>query len=347
MLLKGRGAQSNPAGRFQRARVEPVVPADDEPAPERQVRVEKVRSVIATNRSPDVPFDQSINPYRGCEHGCIYCFARPSHAFLDLSPGLDFETRLFARSNAAEQLERELSRPSYRCRVLAIGPNTDAYQPIEKRHEITRQILEVCLAYRQPVALITKSALILRDLDLLAELAEHDLVTVTVSLTSLDRNLKRTLEPRAADHGARLGVLRKLAEAGVPRGVLLAPVIPRINDHEIEPILEAAAAAGAQSAGYVLLRLPHEVAPLFEEWLETHYPERKDTVLSLIRQCRDGALYRSGFGKRMRGSGHYAEMVASRVTTARRRFGLADRELDLDTTQFRVPGEVSPQLSLF
>ena len=343
--FKSRGALSNPPVRFQANHVETDEP--ETPDPRRRVKVERIRTVLTTNRSPDVAFDQSVNPYRGCEHGCVYCFARPSHAYLDLSPGLDFETRLFARENAPEQLERELSKPGYRCRVLAVGPNTDAYQPIEKRFEITRRILEVCLAFRQPIALITKSALVLRDLDLLGELAAHGLVSVTISHTTQDRELKRLLEPRAADHEARLGVIRALSEAGVPAGVLLAPVIPRINDHEIEQLVASAAEAGARRAGFVLLRLPREVAPLFEEWLRAHFPQRADAVLALVRDCRNGRLYDARYGRRMRGSGHYADLIAARFERARERHGIPSGELELNTAAFRVPGSISPQMALF
>lgn len=345
IVSKGRGALSNPPNRFHEARTVPDEPVS--PDPRRRVTIQAARSAITRNGSPDVPFDQSVNPYRGCEHGCIYCFARPSHAFLDLSPGLDFETRLFARENAPELLARELARPAYRCEVLAIGPNTDAYQPIEKRLTISRRILEVCLEYRQPVALISKSGLLVRDLDLLAELARDDLVSVTMSLTTRDRALKRILEPRAADHESRLAVLRALAGAGVPCGALLAPIIPRINDEEIERLAADAAAAGATRLGHVLLRLPHEVAPLFTEWLEAHFPDRAKAVLSLIRQSRGGRDYDAAFGRRMRGTGHFADLIAARVARARERFGLTDAPFALNTGAFRVPDAVDRQLSLF
>jgi DNA repair photolyase len=286
-----------------------------------------------------VGFDKSINPYRGCSHGCVYCFARPTHAYLGLSPGLDFETKLFYKSDAVELLETELAKPKYRCTPIALGINTDGYQPLEKRLKITRSILEVLARCRHPVTIVTKSALVLRDLDLLADLAKDQLVSVMLSITSLTNDIKRTLEPRAASPQARLRVIKELALAGVPVGVLVAPVIPAITDHEIEAILSAAKEAGAGSAGYVLLRLPHELKALFREWLAEHYPDRAKHVMSLINLSRGGKDYDAQFGQRMRGTGPYAELLRMRFDLARRKLGLdgaSDRH-ELNTAAFRPP----------
>ena len=304
-----------------------------------EVRQELAKSVITRNRSPDVGFDRSLNPYRGCEHGCIYCFARPSHAYWDLSPGLDFETRLIAKTNLAERLEEQLSRPGYLPAPIALGVNTDAYQPIEREQRLTRQALEILLRYRHPVHLITKSALILRDLDLLEQLAAQNLVSVAISLTTLDNELKRIMEPRAASPAARLRCLRELHAVGVPVSVLCAPMIPMVNDAELEQLLKAARDAGAQSAGYVLLRLPLEIAELFEDWLRAHFPQRAEHVMSLVRQCRGGANYDSRFGLRMRGEGPFADLLARRFQVACKRLGLNRRELrGLDCQRFAPPG---------
>ena len=349
-VLKGRGATLNPPGRFARALSQAV---DDgwyrEATPDSvatEVRAEAARTVIARNDSPDIPFAQSINPYRGCEHGCVYCYARPSHAYVDLSPGLDFETRLFYKADAARLLRAELARPGYRCMPIMLGANTDPYQPVEKRLRVTREILEVLLQLRHPLTVITKGALVLRDLDLLQEFASLNLVRVTVSLTTLDPELKRTLEPRAASPQARLRVIRALADAGVPVGVLTAPMIPAVNDAELEALLAAAAGAGATRAGYVLLRLPHEVKDLFRAWLEQHLPLRAAHVMSLIRQARDGRDNDPRFGQRMRGSGPWATMLRARFELARKRLGLSgERDPDLDTTSF-CPPRGSSQLEL-
>ncbi|MFV3403910.1 PA0069 family radical SAM protein [Pseudomonas sp. NY15463] len=345
---KGRGTAHNPHNRFA-ARVSVV--EDDgwhHEVPSTQgteVRIETAKTIISHNTSPDLPFDRSINPYRGCEHGCIYCYARPSHAYWDLSPGLDFETKLIAKTNAAEVLEQQLSKPGYVCAPINLGANTDPYQPIEREQRLTRRLLEVLLRYRHPVTIVTKGALVLRDLDLLAELASQRLVRVMVSLTTLDDQLKRTLEPRAAAPNARLRAIRVLREAGVPVGVLCAPMIPMINDRELEHLLQAAHGAGAQSAAYMLLRLPLEVAPLFEQWLHDHYPQRAAHVLSLIRQSRGGELYDSRFGVRMRGEGVFAELLEQRFRKAARQLGFAGREaLALDCTAFCPPGG---QMALF
>lgn len=301
-----------------------------------QVTEERARSIISRNQSPDIPFSQSVNPYRGCEHGCVYCFARPSHAYLDLSPGLDFETKLYAKSNAAELLRRELAKPSYRCSPISLGINTDAYQPIERRWRITRQLLEVMAEHRHPVGLITKSALILRDLDLLAPMAAQGLVHVYVSITTLDNALSAKLEPRAAAPHTRLKTVRALHEAGVPVGTMVAPVIPTITDADLEHILEAAREHGAHNAGYVLLRLPHELKDVWREWLDLHYPERAAHAMSLIRQMRGGKDYDSAFGRRMRGEGPFADLIALRFARAYKRLGFA-RLPALETGLFVPP----------
>ncbi len=340
---RGRGAASNPHNRFAptRSQTEDDGWFQDETPPCRatEVRVERAKTVISRNNSPDVGFDLSVNPYRGCEHGCIYCFARPSHAYWDLSPGIDFETRLIAKTNLAERLEEELSKPGYVPKPIALGINTDAYQPIEREQRLTRQALEILLRFRHPVHLITKSSLVLRDLDLLQELAAHNLVKVALSITTLDDELKRIMEPRAASPGARLRTLRELGKAGVPVSAMVAPLIPMINDMELERILEAASEAGARSAGYVLLRLPLEIAELFEEWLVAHFPERAEHVMSLIRQSRGGKNYDSRFGSRMRGEGAFADLLAQRFALARKRFGLDRRRFELDCSQFTAPGQ--------
>ncbi len=342
---KGRGAVGNPAGRFESTRLEP---ADDGwgildepvPNPATSLIAEFPRHAITTNRSPDVPFEQSLNPYQGCEHGCIYCFARPAHAYLNLSPGLDFETRIFHKPALAALLAREISAPRYVCKVLHIGGNTDPYQPAERTLRSTRAVLELLLERRHPLSIITKGALILRDLDLLRALAERRLVSVYVSITSLDTALKRSLEPRAASPRARLRVVSELAAAGVPVGVMMAPVIPALTDHEVENLLQAAAAAGAQRAAFIMLRLPFEVAPLFEAWLREHHPDRAERVLNHVRDMHGGRLNDPRFGHRMRGQGPYAAMISSRFAAACRRLGLnATAAPALDTAQFiRAPG---------
>jgi DNA repair photolyase len=348
-----RGSLSNPPGRFESTRVERE---DDgwgileEPLPPLATTVlpEPARSVITRNDSPDVPFEQSINPYRGCEHGCVYCFARPAHAYVNLSPGLDFETKLFFNQDAAVRLREELARPGYRCRPIALGTNTDPYQPIERRHRVTRSLLEVMLEFSHPVSIVTKSTLVLRDLDLLAELASRNLARVFVSVTTLDDDLKRRMEPRTASPAARLAAVRRLSAAGVPTGILFAPVIPALNDHELEAIVEAAAGSGASSAAYILLRLPREVRDLFYEWLAAHYPDRTARVRSRLREMRGGRDYDPRFGERMRGNGPWADLLRSRFAAALRRHGLPERDLaSLDTTLFQPPRAARPQLSLF
>ncbi len=315
------------------------------PAPDTELLPEQIRSIISRNQSPDIPFTQSINPYRGCEHGCVYCYARPSHAYLDLSPGLDFEQRIFFKPNAAEVLRRELSKPGYQCQPITLGANTDAWQPAERQLGISRQILAALVEFRHPVSIITKSALVERDLDLLQELAAQNLVTVLLSITTFDDELKRRMEPRAAAPRRRVETLRRLSAAGIPCGVLAAPMIPGLNDHELENILDAAAGAGARHAGYVMLRLPHEVEPIFTEWLETHYPLKAGKVMSLIRQVRGGALNDARFGRRMRGSGPIAALLAQRFAAACRRHCFTRQsEGTLETTRFRVPAGPGTQL---
>jgi DNA repair photolyase len=350
--FKGRGAVSNPGVRFDALMREQTHDGwyEDEIVEHltETVLPDRARSVITTNNSPDVGFDQSINPYRGCSHGCVYCFARPTHAYLGLSPGLDFETKLFYKADAVKLLEAELSKPKYDCKPIALGINTDGYQPLEKRLEITRSILAVLARCRHPLTIVTKSALVVRDIDLLADLARDRLVSVMLSITSLTNDIKRTLEPRTASPEARLRVIRQLSQAGIPVGVLVAPVIPAITDHEMEDILAAAKEAGAGSAGYVLLRLPHEVKILFREWLAEHYPDRAKHVMSLINQTRGGKDYDAEFGRRMTGTGPYAELLRTRFELARRKCGFGDAHgrHELRTELFRPPAANQSQLTL-
>ncbi len=351
---KARGALSNPDGRFELNTHESVddgwaVYEEDDKISSisRELLPDKAKTIINYNQSPDIPFDRSINPYRGCEHGCIYCFARPTHSYLGLSAGLDFETRIFYKHNAVEMLEDELDKPGYVCKPITLGINTDAYQPVEKELKITRGLLEVLLRYRHPVTLITKSSLILRDLNLLSSLAVQKLVSVAVSLTSMDNRIKSTLEPRAASPAKRLEVVAALAEAKVPVGVMVAPVIPLINDAEIESLLEQAYQAGARSASYVLLRLPYEVKDLFRQWLQVHYPEKAKHVMNLVRQSRGGKDYDAKWGTRMRGEGHYASMLAQRFRHAAAKAGYDHRNLDgMDTTRFAGGLESGGQMRL-
>lgn len=344
MKRKGRGAVSNTSGRFERHQ---YVPLEERDSVETVVTPDSTRSILASNDSPDVPFSLSINPYRGCEHGCIYCFARPTHAFLGLSPGLDFETRIFSKPKAAELLRRELARPTYEPEVIALGANTDPYQPAERDHRITRSVLEVFAEHDHPVAIVTKSQLVLRDLDLLSAMATRRLANVFVSVTTLDPGLARTMEPRASTPEKRVETIRELAHAGVPCGVLASPMIPALNDAELERILEVCADAGARSAGYILLRLPLELKDLFREWLETHYPDKASHVLNLLRETREGQLYRSEFGERMRGSGPYADLLEKRFRVAAKKHGLDQPLAPLDTTQFRRPRKAGEQFELF
>ena len=339
-VATGRGAVSNPAGRFEATAFEATDDGwgslDELPRrPETLLLADRPRRAITRNQSPDVPFEQSVNPYQGCEHGCIYCFARPSHAYWNLGSGLDFETRIFHKPGLAQLLERELSAPGYVCRPINLGANTDPYQPAEREHRTTRALLEVLLAHRHPVTIVTKGALVLRDVDLLGRLAQRNLVTVFISLTTLDDALKRVLEPRAASPAARLRTIRELSVQGIPVGVLLAPMIPALNDHEMERLLESAAAGGAERAAFMLLRLPHELGQLFEQWLREHYPARAERVLNLLRDSRSGRLNDPRFGHRMRGEGPYAELLSARFEAACRRLGLdGKRQPGLDTTSF-------------
>ena len=350
---KGRGAGSNESGRFE---TEKRMPFDDgwgssEDEPARlatTLSVDATRTIIARNDSPDIGFDRSINPYRGCEHGCIYCYARPSHAYLGLSPGLDFETRIFYKPNAAALLRDELRKKGYVCRPIALGSNTDPYQPAERKLGVTRSILEVLREFRHPVTIVTKGALIQRDIDILSDMAREKLAVVTVSVTTLDRDLARTMEPRAATPERRIETIAALSKAGVPTGVLSAPMIPALNDREMEAILGRAREAGASVAGYTLLRLPLELKALFKEWLETHQPQKAAHVLSLVAQCHGGKIYDSAWSKRMVGGGPYAEMLAARFDRACRKLGYSPRSTHmLDTSRFRPPAQKGDQLALF
>jgi DNA repair photolyase len=385
--IKGRGALSNPAGRFEsvaRGAIDDGWSSleEESPPPATVVVADPARSIITYNNSPDLGFSRSINPYRGCGNGCVYCFARPSHAYLNLSPGLDFETKLFYKENAAALFEKELRHPKYVCEPIMVGVNTDAYQPIERTYKVTRSLLEVAQRYRQPLCLITKGATLMeRDVDILGEMGRAGLVNVTVSITSLKDEIKRTLEPRTSSPAARLRLVRTLSEAGVPTFVNVAPVIPAVTDMEMESILEAARDAGASGASYVMLRLPWEVKDLFDEWLRAHFPQRANHVMSLMRQLHGGApqhtpqeavtdpdgfnqegvaapqprtpdryaknaYYNSAWGVRARGSGTLADLYRMRFELACRRLGLNDRDEPLDTSQFRVPPATGDQLGL-
>jgi DNA repair photolyase len=356
---KGRGAGINPEGRFETMVREafddgwgqpPAAGEADEPLPplKTYVTVEYAKSIISRNESPDVPFTQSINPYRGCEHGCPYCYARPSHAYLNLSPGVDFETRLFAKVNAAELLRAELAKPGYECEVISLGANTDPYQPIEREWKITRGILEVLAECEHPVGIVTKNALVERDIDILGPMAEKNLVNVYISLNNLDHDLARRLEPRCSAPARRLEAMRRLSAAGIPVGVIVAPVIPFLTDDQIEPVLEAAYEAGARSTGYLLMRLPWEVKDLFRHWLETHYPLKAKHVMSRVHQMRGGRDNDPAFGSRMRGSGEFADLLRRRFDIACERLGFNNgrRNRSLDTTRFRKP-QLNGQLALF
>ncbi|ACB94571.1 PA0069 family radical SAM protein [Beijerinckia indica] len=347
---RGRGAVSNRGGRFEqeaRQREHDGWHEEEPPPLATSVTPEKVRTLITHNDSPDIGFDRSINPYRGCEHGCIYCFARPTHAYQGLSPGLDFETKLFAKAGAAAALERELAAPSYRPKTIAIGTNTDPYQPIERQQRVTRQILEVLARTNHPVALVTKSALVLRDLDLLAPMAQKGLVKIAISVTTLDAGLARKMEPRASTPERRLEAMRLLSEAGVPVSLLLAPIIPGLNDSEIETILTRVHALGVREAGYVMLRLPLELRDLFSEWLMEHAPAKARHVLSLVQSVRGGKLYDATFGKRMTGTGPYAWMVGRRFEIALAKLGFSKSRKRLRSDLFQPPMRESAQLCLF
>jgi len=344
----GRGALSNASSRYDSEKrirttdgweLSAEQPSDDDELPPLRTTLTRdaTRTILARNTSPDVPFDRSINPYRGCEHGCIYCFARPTHAYLGLSPGLDFETKILFKPDAAKLLTAELASPKYRCDVVAMGTNTDPYQPVERELKVTRQILRVLSDFNNPVGIVTKNHLVTRDIDILADMAKRNLAEVFLSVTTLDKDLAREMEPRASAPYRRLEAIRKLAEAGVPVGVMSAPMIPGLNDHEMEAILEASVEAGATRAGFTVLRLPLEIKDLFDEWLRTHRPDRAERVLSLIRQMRGGALYQAEFGLRMRGEGPIAQLLAARFSAAVKRLGLNRIRYRLDTLRFAVP----------
>lgn len=355
---RGRGATINPTSRFDKQEASvfddgwETLNADFSELPPLRTTLmrDSSRSVISWNQSPDLGFDRAVNPYRGCEHGCVYCYARPSHAYLGYSPGLDFETKLLFKPDVAALLEKELRKPGYMARPLALGSNTDPYQPIERTLKLTREVLEVMDRFSHPVTIVTKSAGVLRDIDILQELATRNLVRVYLSVTTLDATLARRMEPRAATPMRRLQAITELSRAGIPTGVLAAPMIPALNDAEMERILEAASRAGAKQAGYVLLRLPHELKQIFEDWLHTHYPDRARHVLDLVRETRAGGLNDSRFGKRFTGTGVYADLLARRFSRAARQYGMEERQ-DLDCSQFRapagIPGLAENQMSLF
>ncbi|TWG63097.1 PA0069 family radical SAM protein [Aminobacter sp. J44] len=348
---RGRAAGVNPTGRYE-ALTRHVFDdgwntLEELPPFKTTVQVERPRTIITRNDSPDISFDRSINPYRGCEHGCVYCFARPTHAYMGLSAGLHFESKLFAKPDAARLLERELSKPGYEPKTIAIGTNTDPYQPIERQWRIMREVLEVLEAHNHPVGIVTKSALVTRDIDILSRMAEKGLAKVALSITSLDRKLARVMEPRASTPPKRLEAVRALREAGIPTSVMIGPVIPALNDQEIERILESAHQAGAREAGYIILRLPLEVAPVFKDWLLRNYPDRYRHVMSLVRSMRDGKDYDAEWGKRMKGSGPYAWQIGRRFEIAAKRLGLNAERLRLRTDLFKAPGGPGEQLTLF
>jgi DNA repair photolyase len=351
-VFKGRGVLLNPAGRFERQSLEEVHDGwyvEEQPDTiATTVEPDRARGIITTNNSPDIPFEQSINPYRGCEHGCVYCYARPSHAYMGLSAGIDFETRLFYKADAGKVLEAELARPGYVCKPITIGANTDPYQPIERKMLVTRSVLEVLARTRHPLSIISKSAMVLRDLDILTDMARDGLVSVAISITTLNAETKRSLEPRTASPLARLRAVRELNAAGVPTGVMVAPVIPAITDHEMEAILEAAAEAGARWAGYVLVRLPYEIKDLFRDWLTEHFPDRAAHVMALIQDMRGGRDNDPRFGTRMRGTGPIAELLRSRFKLACKRLDLnsGSREIPENTRLFRAPVVEGSQFQL-
>ena len=354
-LKKGRGAVTNRTNRYERLVAEAVDDGWDgldeakDPVPPLRTTLmrDTSKTIIARNSSPDVPFEQSINPYRGCEHGCVYCFARPTHAFLGLSPGLDFESRLFYKPDAAALLAKELRSPKYKCDVMAMGTNTDPYQPIEREYGLTRQILEVLAAHDHPVGIVTKSSLIARDIDILAPMAEKKLAQVCLSVTTLDRELSRKMEPRAPTPQRRLETIRALVDAGIPCGVMAAPMIPVLTDPELESILEAATDAGAHMAGYVLLRLPLEIKDLFREWLDAHAPLKAQHVMNAVKEAGGGQIYDPTYGVRQRGTGVYANLLLQRFEKACKRLGLNERKYRLDKTLFNLPPRAGDQLGLF
>lgn len=351
LRLRARGAGSNLTGRYEAERREVFHDGWDLPEEERllrtELRVERPRSAITRNKSPDVGFDRSLNPYRGCEHGCIYCFARPTHAYLNLSPGLDFETKLIARPGIHEVLAKELSSPRYRCAVLAIGTNTDPYQPVEANQKVMRRVLEVLQDFRHPVAIVTKGTLIERDLDILAPMAAEGLVAVGISVTTMDPEIARKMEPRAPAPARRVATIRRLAEAGIPVRVMASPMVPALTDHELEAILEAGRAAGARLASMIPLRLPLEVAGLFRDWAEHSFPDRAQRILGRVRELHGGRDYDPAWGKRMRGEGPWADLMAARFRVACTRFGLTREGEALRTDLFHVPPRPGDQLSLF
>lgn len=353
---KGRGALSNETSRYDSEKrirttdgweAEAAAAAEDDDLPPLRTTLTRdaTRTILARNSSPDIPFDRSINPYRGCEHGCIYCFARPTHAYLGLSPGLDFETKILFKPEAAKLLAAELASPKYRCDVIAMGTNTDPYQPVERELKVTRQILRVLSDFNNPVGIVTKNHMVTRDIDILGDMAKRNLVEVFLSVTTLDRDLARAMEPRASTPKRRLDAIRALAEAGIPVGVMTSPMIPGLNDHEMESILEAAMDCGATRAGYIVLRLPLEIKELFEEWLRANRPDRAERVLSLIRQIRGGELYQAEFGKRMKGEGPIAQLLSARFAAAAKRLGLNRTRYRLDTSAFHVPASARTALA--
>ena len=347
VIAAHRGAAENPPNRFEKVHLERDEDwnPEEDPLPRTQFLKDSSKSIIAYNDSPDIGFEASINPYRGCEHGCIYCYARPFHEYLGFSAGIDFETKIMVKENAPQLLRAELSSPKWKPQVIAISGVTDCYQPIERKLKITRGCLEVLAEFRNPVGIITKNFLVTRDLDLLVELARHNAVQVHISLTTLDTELRKIMEPRTSPPAARLEAIRRLSEAGVRVGILMAPIVPGLTDHEIPAVLDAAAKAGAKTAGHVTLRLPLAVAPLFEKWLETHFPDRKEKVLNRLRSMRDGKLYDSKWGQRMRGNGIFADQIDQLFDVARRKVGIAERGGELSTAAFRRPG--GAQLQLF
>jgi len=352
LVFKGRGTVSNTVGRFERLERVEIDDGwdnlDEEINPVKtEVIIDSTRTIINYVKSPDISFDRSINPYRGCEHGCTYCFARPTHTYLGYSAGLDFESRILIKPDAADLLRKELAKPSYSCAPIAMGTNTDPYQPLERKYKITRSILEVLAEYKHPVTIVTKNVLIERDIDILGPMAAEGLARVFVSVTTLNKDICRTLEPRAAAPHRRLEAIKALSDAGIPTGVMTAPILPVLTDTEMEAILEAASKAGAKYAGYVLLRLPLEVAPLFEEWLKEYFPLKAEHVMSIVRQSRGGKAYNSAFFERQKGTGLFADMIAQRFKLATRRLGLNLDRPSMNTTSFRPPRPPQPQMSLF
>jgi len=347
VIAAHRGAAENPPNRFEKVHLERDEDwnPEEDPLPRTQFLKDNSKTIIAHNDSPDIGFETSINPYRGCEHGCIYCYARPFHEYLGFSSGIDFETKIMVKENAPQLLREELASPKWKPQVIAISGVTDCYQPIERKLKITRGCLEVLAEFRNPVGIVTKNFLVTRDIDLLSELAKHDAAQVFISITTLDTELRKIMEPRTSPPAARLEAVRRLSEAGIRVGILMAPIIPGLTDHEIPAVLDAAAKAGAKSAGHVTLRLPHAVAPLFEKWLETHFPDRKEKVLNRLRSMRGGKLYDSKFGQRMRGEGIFADQIDQLFDVARRKVGIAERGGELSAAAFRRPG--GAQLQLF